>query len=176
MSRSVLLRTIFCLTGLGLLVWLAADARAEITVSTDFEGASAKVLAIDQATKTVRISPAGDPARGWPCWWYLRVDGLVPGDRLTLELVPNEALLVGPSKNRGKPLAPSWSQPQRAAISHDGKEWRQSEPGLARDGRMLYAIPSESESLWVAWGPPFTPQDSARLVESLAKDCRGGGV
>lgn len=174
MSRSVLLRTILCLTGLGLLVWLAADAQAEITVSTDFEGASARVHAVDQATKTVRISPAGDPARGWPCWWYLRVDGLAPGERLTLELAPNEAPLVGPSKNRGKPLAPGWSQPQRAAISSDGKGWRQSEPGLAQGNRMLYAIPSEGESLWVAWGPPFTPQDSASLVESLAKDCRGG--
>ncbi len=148
-------------------------ARAEITISTDFEGGSAKVVAIDQATKTLRITPGGDPARGWPCWWYLRVEGLAKGEKLTLEVAPVDAPLVGPGKNRGKPLAAAWCQPVRAAISHDGKQWWQSEPGRPRDKAVGYSIDCQGPSLWLAWGPPFTPGDSARLVQSLAKDCRG---
>jgi hypothetical protein len=155
------------------LALLTTSVRGEVTVVTDFEGASAKVHSLDQAAKTVRIAPGGDPARGWPCWWYLRVDGLAKGDKLTLEITPTDAPLVGPGKNRGKPLAPGWCQPTRASISHDGKKWRQSEPGRARDGTMSYAVESYGDSLWLAWGPPFTPKDSARLVESLAKGCRG---
>ena len=154
-------------------IGVAQALAADLSVSTDFEGGSAKVVAIDQGAKTVRISPAGDPARGWPCWWYLRVDGLPKGAKLTLEVVPSEQLLVGPSKNRGKPLSPGWSQPQRASISTDGKHWRHCEPGRAEGGVMAYEVESRGESLWLAWGPPFTPKDSTKLVESLAKGCRG---
>jgi hypothetical protein len=146
---------------------------ADLTVSTDFEGGSARVLSIDQDSETIRISPAGDPARGWPCWWYLRVDGLAKGEKLTLEVIPTDAPLVGPGKNRGKPLAPAWSQPQRASISTDGKHWRHSEPGQSREDVMTYVVEGRGESLWLAWGPPFTPGDSAKLVELLAKNCRG---
>ncbi len=146
---------------------------AELVVSTDFEGASAKVLSVDQATKTVRIAPGGDANRGWPCWWYLRVDGLAKGDKLTLEVVPSDLVLVGPGKNRGKTLSAGWSQPQRASISTDGKTWRQSEHGETRDGAMRYVVDSHGESLWLAWGPPFTPHDAKQLCESLASQCRG---
>jgi Predicted carboxypeptidase len=152
---------------------LARPARGEISVRTDFEGASGKVVSLDKASKTVRITPGGDPAHGWPCWWYLRIDGLAKGDSLTLEVVPVDAPLVGPGKNRGKPLAASWCQPTRVALSHDGSKWQQTEPGRASGGAMIYTIQGQGGSLWLAWGPPFTPQDSARLVQSLAKKCRG---
>jgi len=152
---------------------VVSSTRGEISVVTDFEGASAKVLLLDQITKTVRITPGGDPARGWPCWWYVRIDGLAKGDKLTLEVLPTDAPLVGPGKNRGKPLASGWCQPTRASISHDRKKWRQSEPGRAREGAMSYTIECHGESLWLAWGPPFTPRDSQNLVQSLAKDCLG---
>ncbi|MCI0360573.1 MAG: M14-type cytosolic carboxypeptidase [Planctomycetaceae bacterium] len=155
------------------LAFLNSFARGEISVRTDFEGASAKVVSIGHAPRTVRITPGGDPARGWPCWWYLRIDGLAKGDTLTLEVVPLDAPLVGPGKNRGKPLAAGWCQPARAAVSHDGKKWQQTEPGRAREGVMSYKVQAHGESLWLAWGPPFTPKDSAELVESLAKKCRG---
>ncbi len=155
------------------LALIAQQVRAEITASTDFEGGSAKVVAIDQRAKTVRITPGGDPARGWPCWWYLRVEGLAKGEKLTLEVAPVEAPLVGPGKNRGKPLAAAWCQPTRAAISPDGKRWSQSESGQQRESAMSYTVDCQGDSLWLAWGPPFTPRDSAPLAESLAKECRG---
>src|SRR5687768_3426520 len=66
-SVPAMLRMFQPILGLCVLAWLAAPASAEISVATDFAGGSAKVLAIDQAMKTVRILPGGDPNRGWPC-------------------------------------------------------------------------------------------------------------
>jgi len=149
------------------LIALGAAARAEITVHIDFEGGSAKVLALDQTSRTLRIASSGDPNRGWPCWWYLRVDGLAAGQSLTLEVAGSEARLVRDGKNAGKPLAASWAQPQRATFSTDGKQWRHTEPGTAKDGQMSYAVKSQGPSLWLAWGPPFTPSDAESLVKSI---------
>jgi Zinc carboxypeptidase/Cytosolic carboxypeptidase N-terminal domain len=150
------------------LLW-AGSARGEITVTSDFEGGSAKVLALDQASRTIRICPAGDPACGWPCWWYLRVGGLTVGEKLTLEVTASEARLTQ-GKNAGKPLAASWSQPERATWSSDGKSWRHTDPGIPRDGRICYSVAAAGNVLWLAWGPPFTPRDSTGLVKLLAKD------
>jgi hypothetical protein len=162
------LRSLFAVA---LCAWFPSLALAEISVSTDFEGGSAKVLSIDQKNETVRIMPAGDAARGWPCWWYLKVSGLKPGESLTLEVVPSDAPLQGPSKNRGKPLSSAWAFPQRAAWSKDGKNWQHTEAGkTADDGGMVYKLQDCLPEVWIAWGPPFTPADSQQLVESLAKD------
>ena len=57
-----------------------------LSVAADFEGASVGGVQIDQASRTIEFTPGGDPVRGWPCWWYFRVDGLQPGDTLTLKL------------------------------------------------------------------------------------------
>ncbi len=152
---------------------LPLAARGELRVVTDFEGGSAKVLALDPISRTIRIAPAGQAERGWPCWWYLRVEGLRRDETLTLEVQPSEALLVGPGKNRGKPLVPAWALPTRASFSTDGKSWRQTEPGRALEAGMVYSFTADAETLWIAWGPPFTPADSANLVRSLAKACRG---
>ena len=45
------------------------NAAPQLQVSSDFPGGSAKVLSIDQTNNYVRITPAGDANRGWPCWW-----------------------------------------------------------------------------------------------------------
>jgi hypothetical protein len=149
-------------------VTLISAARGDITVHTDFEGASAKVLAIDQAARAVRIMPGGDPARGWPCWWFLRIDGLSTGQTLMLEVAGSKAPIVREGRNQGKPLAASWTQPQRATYSTDGKSWRHTEPGLSREGAIAYTVSAEGPSMWLAWGPPFTPQDADQLLTSLA--------
>ena len=70
-----------------LLLVIAGSARGELTVSSDFENGSAVVDGIDQASGTIRLHPAGDPQRGWPCWWYFRVDGIEPGRTLQIEIV-----------------------------------------------------------------------------------------
>jgi hypothetical protein len=142
-------------------------ARAEIAASADFEGASAKILAIDQGKKIVRIMPGGDPERGWPCWWYFRVDGLRVGDKLTLELFPSDAKMPREGPNRGKPLAGYWSVPLRATYSADCKTWRQTDAGRLDRGKAIYLVPAEAETVWLAWGPPFTPHDAHALVKEI---------
>jgi hypothetical protein len=143
------------------------QARAEISAHADFEGASAKILAIDQEKKIVRIMPAGDPERGWPCWWYFRADGLKPGETLTLELLPSDAKIPRKGPNQGKPLAGYWSVPLRATYSTDGKTWRHTDPGKLDRGKAIYKVPAETETVWLAWGAPFTPSDGAALVKDI---------
>src|SRR4051794_13908102 len=64
----------------------AAPFAAPLKVSTDFESGSARVLELNQAMQTIRIEPAGNPERGMPNWWYLRVDGIDPARPLTLQV------------------------------------------------------------------------------------------
>ncbi|MDX1946728.1 MAG: M14-type cytosolic carboxypeptidase [Pirellulaceae bacterium] len=147
----------------------AASVRAELAVSTNFEGGSAKVVAIDQRAKTIRIMPGGDPAQGWPCWWYLRIDGATAEDAITLEVVASDAKMPPRGNSPARLLPASWCQPSRAHYSSDGQIWTQTERSPpAKDGVRTYQIPGASGPLWLAWGPPFTPRDSAELVKSLA--------
>jgi hypothetical protein len=155
-----------------LAVWIFSclgAAYGEISVRTDFEGASAKIVAINQARRIVRIQPAGDSHRGWPCWWFLRIDGLKAGEQLTLEVGGSDALLVQ-GKNQGKPLAASWAQPERATYSADGHTWKHTSQAKPNGDNLVYEIAGEAASMWIAWGPPFTPRDSAKLTKELAKD------
>jgi hypothetical protein len=68
------------------LLVLSLSAHAKIRVSTDFERGNAEVDSLDQATKTLRITPKLYEGRGWPCWWYFRLDGFTSGETLTLEV------------------------------------------------------------------------------------------
>ena len=61
-------------------------AAGQLVVETDFEGASAKVVAIEQQERTIRFEPGGDPSGGWPSWWNFRIRGARPGEPITLRL------------------------------------------------------------------------------------------
>jgi hypothetical protein len=139
-------------------------AAEPLRVSTDFEGGSAEVLGVDDATRSIRIMPGGTASRGWPCWWSLRIDGLDPGQPVTL-------LVRGSTATRpatGTPLSASWALPDHAAWSTDGTTWAQTEKGV-RDGvGMTYRLVPPGRSLFVAWGPPFTPSAAAAFVADLA--------
>src|SRR5215213_565719 len=83
------------------LLMLAGPASAvDLRVSTDFEGGSARVESVDPAARVIRFMPGGDPGRGWPCWWYLRADGVAKGERLTLDLAASAL----PARRRPHPL------------------------------------------------------------------------
>jgi hypothetical protein len=78
-------------------------AHAEtLKVSSDFEGASVKLLGIDQTTREITFTSGGDAARGWPCWWYFRIDGVTPGESISLRLRGSKAVQDKPN---AKPLA-----------------------------------------------------------------------
>ncbi len=138
----------------------------ELRVLTDFEGASARVLGIDQESRTVRFIPGGDPAHGWNCWWSLRVAGVPDGETVILELLRSSQ----PTRNNGvltaTPLSADWAMPLRAAYSTDGTNWQQTEPGERTDGACRYRLTGTGDALWIAWGPSFTPQNTQALLEN----------
>ncbi len=139
-------------------------AAEPLSVVADFEGASVEVLEIDQAARSIRFAPGGDPARGWPCWWYFRVDGITPGETITLRLQASSATV-----GKQKPLAASWAMPKQATFSTDGETWRYCDEGKHVEQAMVYTVKPDAPSLYVAWGPPYTPQMAAALVQKLAE-------
>ena len=158
------------LYALSALLMLTGPASAlDLQVGTDFEGGSARVESVDQAARVIRFMPGGDPARGWPCWWYLRVDGVAKGERVTLDLAGSDRPVRNQGKSTGKPLGANWAMPARAAFSTDRRTWRHTEPGRHEGGRIRYEVAGDGGPLWVAWGPPFTPEDTDRLLEESAK-------
>lgn len=143
---------------------------AEVKVRTDFEGGSALVENIDQAGKTIRFMPGGDPQRGWACWWYLRVDGIGKGETWTFDLAASNKPTRDGGKNLPNPLPAYWSQPDRATISTDGQTWLHTALGKREGKRILYTVTGNGGPLWIAWGPPFTPRDTDKLLaEAKAK-------
>lgn len=143
---------------------IAGDGRAELFVSTDFEGGSAMVDAIDPVRHEIQVRPGGNPARGWPCWWYLRIDGLAAGQAATLVVRGSERPARDNGVDTGRPLAPGWSLPDRASVSDDGAAWRHTPPGVRDGGRVAYALLGTGGPLWVAWGPPFTGRECDDLL------------
>lgn len=141
---------------------------AELSVSTDFSSGSARVLALDAETQTVRITPAGDPARGMPNWWYLRVDGIDSAKPLVLEVAARDVTTPGDNEVP-RHLNPAWTFPKQAAVSPDGKAWTQTPPGTPAGRQITYRISATTPTLWLAWGPPFTPEDAATWVAQTAQ-------
>lgn len=155
MSRFSLLTAMLALSG-----WL----HAEIRVSTDFEGGNAEVVSLDQNTKTLRIMPKLHEGRGWPCWWYFRLDGLTLGETITLEVQAQTQPFSG-----DQVLAAAWCQPKHAWLSSDGETWTASDEGARNaDKVMSYKLTPTSETLRLAWGPPFVPADAEKLLTEIA--------
>ncbi len=149
-------------------VWSGA-ARAELKVSSDFEGGSGVVEKLDPEARVVQLMPGGDPQRGWPCWWFVRVDGLGKDEKLTINLGGSTRPARNNGQDTGKPIAAGWAQPMRAAVSSDREHWAQSEPGRREKNRLLYQVTGTGGPLWIAWGPPFTPQDTEALIGRMEK-------
>ena len=144
------MRTMFLFVVLGLTA--PATASAQLVVSTDFPGGSAAVEQIDQPQRRIRLKPADYPDRGWACWWYFRLDGITPGETVTLD--------VGDAP---------WATPDRAAFSLDGDSWQQTSPGERRGKRIVYRQKIDADQAWFAWGPPFVPRDAQQLIERAAR-------
>ncbi|RFC45733.1 MAG: Murein tripeptide amidase MpaA [Verrucomicrobia bacterium] len=144
-------------------------AKSALRVATGFEGGSAADIKIDQETRTIEFAPGGDPVRGWPCWWYFRVEGIEPGETLHLKLRGSTATVSQPGGALMKPLSSSWAMPAHASTSADGTVWTQTANGVREGDWMLYSIRSEGVSFYAAWGPPCTPQDAVRWTTEFAQ-------
>ncbi len=152
-----------------LLAFLSLPLHAEIRVSTDFEGGNADVVTLDQTTQTLRIMPKLHEGRGWPCWWYFKVDGLKPGEPFTLEVQAQTKPF-----RENQVLAAAWCQPKHAWHSSDGETWSPSDAGtLSADKVMRYTLKPATTSLRLAWGPPFVPGDAEKLLTEIAAKLPG---
>ena len=145
-----------------------------LTVAADFEGASVREVEIDEATRSISFMPGGDPVRGWPCWWFFRVNGITPGETITLRLRGSTATVLKetdakPGAPPQKPLASSWAMPAQATFSIDGEAWLHSEKGTRQDEWMIYTLKPEAASVFVAWGPPYTPSTAAKFVRAMSE-------
>lgn len=141
----------------------------ELKISTDFESGSARVLLLDQQTQTIRITPAGNPERGIPNWWYLRIDGINTTLPLVLEIEAREDLIPDELTGQGKKTSAAFTWPTQAALSLDGKTWKQTKDGQKINNKMVYRIQPAAGTLWLAWGPPFTPTDALNFVNRMSQ-------
>lgn len=147
-----------------LAAFIAGEAQAQWRVSSDFEGGNAEVVRLEQETQTLRIMPALREGRGWPCWWYLRLDGVEVGQTVTLEVQAQTA----PYAN-GKRLGNTWCQPKHPSVSTDNITWKPGPKGTVTEDKVaVYKIPVTASPMWVAWGPPFTPRDAETLVTEIS--------
>jgi len=140
-------------------------AHSELEVRTDFEGGSAQVLEVDSANAIIRFAPGGDAERGWVCWWSLKVHHLQPGQKLTLILSPSQQRTRNNGRISDKALDANWCMPAQASVSTDGRTWAHTSPGQRADGRIQYELVASAPILWIAWGPMFTTQTTAELIE-----------
>jgi hypothetical protein len=142
---------------LGLLVFASLRLiSAELEVSIDFSGGSAKVESIDQEARLIRIVPSRHVDKGWDCWWYFKVTGIKPGETLAID--------VGSGAVGG-----GWAHPDRAVYSTDNKMWLQTNPGELKKNRKTYRQKIDADHCWFAWGPVFVLKHSQELVDDLAK-------
>lgn len=142
----------------------------ELKISTDFENGSARIEYINNSTQTIRIIPAGDPKRGMPNWWNIRIDSVDSSKPVFLEVLSTSELIAagGPAQNLRK-ISPGWTWPDQAAYSNDSITWKHSAPGIREGNVMRYCIQPTSPTLWIAWGPPFTPADATTFIQHLTK-------
>jgi len=151
------------------LIYRAASAADPLSITSDFEGASVSAVEIDNTARRIDFMPGGDPVRGWPCWWYFRVNGITPGETITLRLRGSTATVAIPGASLQKPLSPVWAMPAQATFSMDGKTWLHTEKGTKQDEWMIYTLEPDATSVYVAWGPPYTPKTAAQFVREMSE-------
>ncbi|MGB8367970.1 MAG: M14 family zinc carboxypeptidase [Verrucomicrobiia bacterium] len=150
---------------------IALGADMQLQVRFDFPGGSAKVLKLDPASNMVRITPAGDPKRGWPCWWYFRLDNVDTGKPVVLEVTANQGVVRNGDGDNTRKLPAAYSLPEYAAFSTDGTNWEHTARGERQGDRSIYRIDASTSTLWLAWGPPFTLKDADQLIQKTCDLC-----
>lgn len=126
----------------GMLGAARAQERLPLIVSAEFPGGSVAIRDLDHQRRILRISPAERPELGAPVWWYFRVEGIAPGETLTIEAGPH-------------PLA----APDRAFYRTEQTEWTATAPGERRGDYVLYRVKVDARTAWFACAPPFaSPQ------------------
>lgn len=138
---------------------------SELRVASDFPGGSARVESIDQGARALHVSPFPYEGRGWACWWYLRMEGIDPGETITLRVSPSLREYADPWRNGWSQWSDSWVTPDRCAFSLDGKTWKQTPLGERDAEHIVYRQRIDAQTAWFAWGPPFVLSDANRLLQ-----------
>ena len=171
MKRKLILCLVLVLSGILLGCSSIALGAVQLQVISDFPGGSAKVLKLEPASNTVRITPAGDPKRGWPCWWYFRLDGVDTNQPVVLEVTANQGVVQNGAPGKTRKLPADWSLPAQASFSTDGTNWEHTARGERQGNRSIYRINTSTSTLWLAWGPPFTLKDADQLIQKTCALC-----
>lgn len=129
---------------------------------SDFPGGSIEVEGIEQATRTLRLMPALQAQRGWPAWWYARLEGLPVGEKITFSIRANTKAFVAT-----RILAAEWAQPTRAVVSADDATWTRTEPGQTAELVRTYVFTATASRMWIAWGPPFVASHAEALIDRV---------
>lgn len=148
---------------LAALLLFCLPAQAQLTVHHDFPGGAADILALDADAGRIEIAPPVREGRGWPCWWYVRIDGATPGQPLTVVVRPASR----PFRAQDR-LAAAWSMPRQASISTDDLTWQPTEPGEITPASASYRLTAPAARFWLAWGPPFLPAHAEALLTETA--------
>ncbi len=135
---------------------------AQLSVHRDFPGGAADILALDADAGRIEIAPPVREGRGWPCWWYVRIDGATPGQTLTVVVRPASR----PFRAQDR-LAAAWSMPRQASISTDDITWQPTEPGEITPASASYRLTAPAARFWLAWGPPFLPSHAESLLTEM---------
>ncbi|MCM8524995.1 MAG: M14-type cytosolic carboxypeptidase [Lentisphaeraceae bacterium] len=134
---------------------------AELKVSSDFTGASAKNIQI--SANHLTLSPGGEGDRGFTCWWYVKVENVNLSEPFSVTV---NAAGLKQSRNRG--IGSFWALPDKMSYSYDNKNWVHSENGTKSKNKATWTVKNPQQStIWVAWGAPYLPADSKRLVDKL---------
>jgi hypothetical protein len=161
---------VYCAFSLSVMARNARLVRdTSLTVSSNFESGSARILSIDKDKQFVSITPAGNPKRGMPNWWYLRIDHIDTSKTLLVEVVASDAAVYVDGGGLGGKLPPGWTLPLRAACSTNGQTWAQTAEGSLSENKATYSIKTKSTTVWLAWGPPFTQKDAVEFVTRMER-------
>lgn len=136
---------------------------AQMRVSADFPGGSAVVVSVDTDERSVHIRPDVHKDRGWPCWWYCRLDGLSVGKPVKVTVSANPA----PFRD-SQVLDHTWLLPDRASISDDDVRWEHTAEANRGGSTATYAFDASAETMWVAWGPPFLPSHAESMLKQIS--------
>jgi len=160
----VLMSVLGLSVGLGLgSRWVNGAETAKLSVASDFAGGSAEVLGIDVEGSKIEIRPALRFGRGWPCWWYFRVDGATAGRLIKVVVRGNREAYRGDER-----LSANWALPQRAAISTDDSKWVHTPPGIVESDHATYQFMAPATTFWMAWGPPYLTRHAEALLADVA--------
>jgi len=125
-----------------------------LSVSTDFVSGGGSVEVISSNPAVIRFKPHNEGTGGWSqVWWYFRVEGLTPGEQITLQL-DNE-----PAKSGISP---------QAKFSYDQEVWGLTNIGehAKIDGKdcFVYKHTVRSKKVWFAYDLPYTPEHVEKLL------------